>query len=95
MNIIHSLVYIRENISNMLNIEDYNDHIFINEIERILETNDSYYIKSLKGIVKDAIEEYANNYWRYNIKHTDESHLFDKKEFINKRTNEFWTKIKS
>ena len=58
MNVIHSLVYIRDNILEILS-DNYDDHIINNEIKRILDMKDPYYIKSLEDIVSDAIEEYT------------------------------------
>lgn len=93
MNVIHSLVYIRDNILELL-IDDYNDHILDNEIKRILDMKDPYYLKSLENIVSDAIGEYAVFYYRDNVKYSKNWSSFDKEGFIKNRESEFWSKYK-
>ena len=91
MNVIHSLVYIRDNILEILS-DNYDDHIINNEIKRILDMKDPYYIKSLEDIVSDAIEEYTVFYYRENVKHSENWDSFNKEEFKKNKENEFWSK---
>lgn len=93
MNVIHSLVYIRDNILELL-IEDFNDHIIDNEIKRIIDMKDPYYLKSLESIISDAIGEYTVFYYRDNVKYSDNWSTFDKEEFKKNKEIEFWSKYK-
>ena len=91
MNIIQSLVYIRDNILELL-IDDYNDHIIDNEIKRIIDMKDPYYLRSLESIISDAISEYTVFYYRENVKHSENWASFNKEEFKKNKENEFWNK---
>jgi|MudIll2142460700_1097286.scaffolds.fasta_scaffold2716781_2 hypothetical protein len=91
MNVIHSLVYIRDNILEILS-DNYDDHILNNEIKRILDMKDPYYINSLENIVSDSIEEYTVFYYRENVKHSENWASFNKEEFKKNKENEFWNK---
>jgi hypothetical protein len=93
MNVIHSLVYIRDNILEILS-DNYDDHIINNEIKRILDMKDPYYINSLENIVSDAIEEYTVFYYREHVKHSANWSSFNKEEFIKNKQIEFWIKYK-
>jgi hypothetical protein len=86
-------VYIRDNILDLL-IDDYNDHIINNEIKRILDMKDPYYINSLENIVSDSIEEYTVFYYRDNVKYSENWSSFDKEEFKKNKEIEFWSKYK-
>jgi hypothetical protein len=91
MNVIHSLVYIRDNILEILS-DNYDDHILNNEIKRILDMKDPYYINSLENIVSDSIEKYTVFYYRENVKHSENWASFNKEEFKKNKENEFWSK---
>lgn len=93
MNIIHSLIYIRDNILDILT-DNNNDHILNNEVKRILDLKDPYYIKSLESIVSDAIEEYTVYYYRENVKYSENWSSFDREKFIKNKEIEFWSKYK-
>lgn len=93
MNIIQSLVYIRDNILELL-IDDYNDHIIDNEIKRIIDMKDPYYLRSLESIISDAIREYTVFYYRDNVKYSENWSSFDKEEFKKNKEIEFWSKYK-
>jgi len=93
MNIIQSLVYIRDNILELF-IDDYNDHIIDNEIKRIIDMKDPYYLRSLESIISDAISEYTVFYYRDNVKYSENWSSFDKEEFKKNKEIEFWSKYK-
>lgn len=91
MNVIHSLVYIRDNLLDILS-DNNNDHILNNEVKRILELKDPYYIKSLESIVSDAVDEYTVFYYREIVKYSENWASFDREEFIKNKKIEFWSK---
>ena len=87
MNLLPSLIYIKENIS------DYNDNpdcILENEIQRIIDSKDKYSIKSLKCIIMESISNQCWEFWRHHIKHSENSrdYLIDKE--IEKEYKRFW-----
>ncbi len=101
MTLIHSLIYIRDNIQNKLNIlfdpdNDYsnhheNDYIIDNEIKRILDSDDKYSINSLINIVSSNIEVNSVEYWRCKIKHSDNSNSTTISDVINNMSKKFWS----
>ncbi len=99
MNLLPSLIYIKEHLSNYLHqshyFEENSDYILENEIQRVIDSKDKYSIKSLVSIVNEGIIQYASEYYRHNIKHSDKNNNFDLSDFIQETNSNFWNLFKN
>jgi len=99
MNLLPSLIYIKEHLSNYLHASHYfeenSDYILQNEIQRVIDSKDKYSIKSLLSIVGEGIIQYASEYYRHNIKHSENSNNFTLSDFTQETNKNFWILFKN
>lgn len=87
--LLNSLEYVQKNIDNCF---DEHNIILRNEIKRIIDSKDIYYINSLKKLVRRECEELIWGYYKHYIKNS-ENETYNCEENIIKKEELFWKSI--
>lgn len=80
-------------------IDEYSNELFkhdsfiiMNEIKRIMDSNDKYYIDSLHRIIKKECNTLVWDYYRSHIKYRDDENLYNPDIELLKKVEHFWKK---
>jgi hypothetical protein len=86
-NLIDALRYIDEHSNELFK---YDSFIIMNEVKRIMDSKDEYYIDSLHRIIKKECDVLIWDYFKSHIKYRDDEYLYNCDTESLKKVDKFW-----
>lgn len=86
-NLIDALRYIDEYSNELFKSDSF---IIMNEVKRIIDSKDEYYIDSLHRIIKKACDRLIWDYYKSHIKYREDEHLYNCDVESSKKVERFW-----
>jgi len=84
--VLTSLEYIRKHSHELFS----DNIILLNEIKRVIDSNDTYFMRSMRTIIRQECERQTTEYYRKYMKYSENENRFDFDIQTNKLVKTFW-----